>query len=141
MSKMENWQLLPACSKEAEGLDIILACDGAASVGQVGHEVAVKLTKETNGARMCCITAIGAESKPHVRIAEEARKLVVINGCHNRCATKVLEKVGLKPSYEIVIGEEGVDKKPTLDFDEADVDRITKKIAEDVAKIPPCNKG
>ena len=47
MDEMEKgkWQLLPSCSKEAEGLDIILACDGAASVGQEGHDVAVKLTK------------------------------------------------------------------------------------------------
>ena len=37
----ENWQLLQKCSQETEELDIILACDGAASVGQVGHEVAV----------------------------------------------------------------------------------------------------
>lgn len=137
MPKMENWQLLPICSKEAKNLDIVLACDGAASVGQVGHAVAVKLTKEVEGARMCCITAIGAESKPHVQIAKDARKLVVINGCQNRCATKVLERVGLKPSYEIVIAQEGVDKKPTLDFDEDDVDRIAKKIADEVAKVPP----
>ena len=27
-------------------MDIILACDGASSVGQIRHEVAVKLTKE-----------------------------------------------------------------------------------------------
>ena len=137
MPKLENWQLLPICSKEAKNLDIVLACDGAASVGQVGHAVAVKLTKEVEGARMCCITAIGAESKPHVQIAKDARKLVVINGCQNRCATKVLERVGLKPSYEIVIAQEGVDKKPTLDFDEDDVDRIAKKIADEVAKVPP----
>ena len=45
----KNWQLLPMCSKEAERLDIILACDGATSVDQVGHEVAVKLTKESGG--------------------------------------------------------------------------------------------
>ena len=141
MANMENWQLLPVCSKEAEGLDIVLACDGAASVGQVGHAVAVKLTKEVEGARMCCITAIGAESKPHVRIAEQARKLVVINGCQNRCASKVLERLGLKPSYEITIAEEGVNKVPTLDFDEADVDRIAKKIADEVAKVPPRNRG
>ncbi len=137
MPKLENWQLLPICSKEAKNLDIVLACDGAASVGQVGHAVAVKLTKEVEGARMCCITAIGAESKPHVQIAKDARKLVVINGCQNRCATKVLERLGLKPSYEIVIAQEGVDKKPTLDFDEDDVDRIAKKIADEVAKVPP----
>jgi uncharacterized metal-binding protein len=29
-----RWMLLPVCTKEAENLDIILACDGAASVGQ-----------------------------------------------------------------------------------------------------------
>ena len=131
---------MPACSKEAKGLDIVLACDGAASVGQVGHKVAVKLTKETDGARMCCITAIGAESKPHVQIAKDARKLVVINGCQNRCATKVLEKVGLKPSYEITIAEEAVDKVPTLDFDEADVDRIANKVTDEVAKVSPRNR-
>ena len=46
----DNFQILSSCGKDAEGLDIILACDGASSVGQVGHEVAVKLTKEVEGA-------------------------------------------------------------------------------------------
>jgi len=41
---------LSPCGKETVGLDIILACDGASSVGQVGHKVAVKLTKEVEGA-------------------------------------------------------------------------------------------
>ena len=76
----ENWQLLQKCSQETEGLDIILACDGAASVGQVGHEVAVKLTRENDEARMCCLSAIGANSKPHIAIAEKSRKLILING-------------------------------------------------------------
>lgn len=137
MAKMENWQLLPVCSKEAKGLDIILACDGAASVGQVGHAVAVKLTKEKDRARMCCITAIAAESKPHVQIAKDARRLIVINGCQNRCATKVLKRIGLEPSYEVVIAEEGVAKISTLDFDEADVERIAEKIASEIDAVPP----
>ena len=139
MPKMENWQLLPVCSKEAEGLDIILACDGAASVGQVGHEVAVKLTREVEGARMCCITAIAAKSKPHVGIAERARKLIVINGCQNECASKIIKRLNIEPSYELVIAKEGVNKKPTLDFDEEDVERISKKIVEEVSKIPNRN--
>ncbi len=53
MATLENWQLSPVCSKEAKNLDIVLACGGAASVG---HAVAVKLTKEVEGARMWCIT-------------------------------------------------------------------------------------
>lgn len=124
-------KLLPLCAKEAENLDIILACDGAASVGQVGHAVAVELTNSNEAARMCCITAVAAESKAHVDIAQRARKLIVINGCANRCASKVLERLGIPYDYETVIAKEGVEKVPTLDFDEKDVHRIAQKIAEE----------
>ena len=120
---------LPNCVKEADKLAIILACDGAASVGQVGHAVAVDLTNSHEEARMCCITAVAAGSKPHVGIAERAKKLIVINGCANRCASKVLEQKGIAYDYETLIVKEGVEKAPTLDFDQADVKRIAAKIA------------
>lgn len=127
-------RLLPLCAKEAERLNIILACDGAASVGQVGHAVAVELTNANESARMCCITAVAAESKAHVDIARRAKNLIVINGCANRCASKVLERLQIPYGYETVIANEGVEKVPTLDFDEADVQRIAKKIAEEALK-------
>ncbi|RLE07924.1 MAG: zinc-binding protein [Candidatus Aminicenantes bacterium] len=133
--QMENWQLLPVCTKEAEGLDIILACDGAASVGQVGQEVAVKLTREVEGARMCCITAIAAESKPHVGIAERARKLIVINGCQNECAKKIAENLGiLGISYdaylnlEYDLGIEKIGPFTTLQYSHDDVERVNESI-------------
>ncbi len=130
MSQNESpFKILPLCAKEAENLAIILACDGAASVGQVGHEVAVRLTNANASARMCCITAVAAESKAHVDIARRAKKLIVINGCANRCASKVLERLNIPYSYEVVIAKEGVDKIPTLDFDPDDVQRIAEKIA------------
>jgi uncharacterized metal-binding protein len=132
MEQTSPVKLLPLCAKEAENLDIILACDGAASVGQVGHAVAVELTNTAESARMCCITAVAAESKAHVDIARRARKLIVINGCANRCASKVLERLGIPYTYEMVISKEGVDKVPTLDFDEEDVHRIAKKITDEV---------
>ena len=124
-------RMLPVCAKEAENLHIILACDGAARVGQVGHQVAVELTNSNREARMCCITAVAAESKVHVDIARRAKSLIVINGCANRCASKVLERLGIPYAYEIVIAKEGVEKVPTLDFDEADVQRIAEKIAKE----------
>lgn len=133
--KQQNlFKMLPHCSKEAENLDIIFACDGAASVGQVGHAVAVKLTNEQENARMCCITAVAAESKTHIDIAKRAKKLIVIDGCANKCASKILEKLGIPYSYEIVIANEEVNKVPTLDFEEKDVDRISEKIAREVLK-------
>jgi len=136
MPKQEKpLRILPLCAKEAEKLNIILACDGAASVGQVGHQVAVELTNAHENARMCCITAVAAESKAHVDIARRARKLIIINGCANRCASKVLERLNIPYAYEIVIAREGVEKVPTLDFDMADVERIAKKIANEALGV------
>ena len=67
-------------------------------------------------------------------IARRARKLIAINGCANRCASKVLEKLNIPYGYETVIAKEGVEKVPTLDFDMADVERIAKKIAKEALK-------
>ncbi|MGQ9648433.1 MAG: putative zinc-binding protein [Thermodesulfobacteriota bacterium] len=134
-------RILPLCAKEAENLDIILACDGAASVGQIGHAVAVELTNSHEAARMCCITAVAAESKAHVDIARRARKLILINGCANRCASKVLERLGIRYTYETVIANEGVEKVPTLDFDEKHVKRIAHKIAKEALGVSGSAEG
>ena len=134
-NKKEGYQLLPSCMKSAEGLDIILACDGASSVGQIGHEVAVKLTKENpDMARMCCITAIGANSEVHLDIARKAKRLIVINGCQLECASKVVRSKGIEPDYEITVAKEGVKKLPSLDFSREDVERIATKIVNDLKR-------
>jgi len=121
-------KILPLCYKVAEHENVIWVCDGAANVGQIGHAVGVLLTN-MDKARMCCTTAVAAGSKPHLEIAEKAMKNIVINGCGNRCASKVLEKASKRIDYEIDISKY-LQKIPTLDIYEADV----KKIAEVVIK-------
>lgn len=85
---------------------------------------------------MCCLSAVAAESKPHVNIARKAKRLVVINGCANQCASNILSRVGIEPDYEITIAKEGVKKIPSLDFDENDIIRITNKIVKDLSTVP-----
>ncbi|MEM3832650.1 MAG: putative zinc-binding protein [Thermoprotei archaeon] len=121
-------KILPLCYKVAEHENVIWVCDGAANVGQIGHAVGVLLTNLDKG-RMCCITAVAAGSKPHLEIAEKAKRNIIINGCGNRCASKVLERAGKRIDYEIDISKY-LKKVPTLDIYEADV----KKIAEVVIK-------
>jgi uncharacterized metal-binding protein len=121
-------KILPLCYKVAEHENVVWVCDGAANVGQIGHAVGVLLTN-MDKARMCCTTAVAAGSKPHLEIAEKAMKNIVINGCGNRCASKVLEKASKRIDYEIDISKY-LQKVPTLDIYEADV----KKIAEVVMK-------
>ena len=70
--------LIAKLCKRGRNLYIVLACDGASSVGQIGHEVAKKLTVD-HDARMCCLAAVAANSPVHVNIAKTAKKLIIIN--------------------------------------------------------------
>ena len=117
-------KILPLCYKVAEHENVVWVCDGAANVGQIGHAVGVLLTN-LDKARMCCTTAVAAGSKPHLDIAEKAKKNIVINGCGNRCASKVLEKAGKRIDYEIDISKY-LQKVPTLDIYQGDVKKITE---------------
>lgn len=128
----KSWNLLPGCHKEAENLDIIFACDGAASVGQIANYVAIELTNRNIGARMCCTSALGAESETHIGIAKRAKKTIVINGCASRCVSKIFERLGIKIDHEFVIQDMGVKKIPTLDIDEEEAKRIADEIARKV---------
>ncbi|MFN3411364.1 MAG: hypothetical protein ACK4YF_04315 [Exilispira sp.] len=60
---------MPKCHQAAENFDIILVCDGSASVGQVDHEFGAKLKNAMpKQARMCCLSAIASGSKRHIAI-------------------------------------------------------------------------
>jgi uncharacterized metal-binding protein len=117
-------KILPLCYKVAEHENVVWVCDGAANVGQIGHAVGVLLTN-LDKARMCCTTAVAAGSKPHLDIAEKAKKNIVINGCGNRCASKVMEKAEKRIDYEIDISKY-LQKVPTLDIYQGDVKKITE---------------
>ena len=56
-----KYQLLPSCATHAENLIIVATCDGASTVGQIGNEVARRLTKRfPDLVRMCCLSAVAA---------------------------------------------------------------------------------
>jgi uncharacterized metal-binding protein len=133
MSKpARSYQLLPHCATHAENLIIVVACDGASSVGQVGNEVARLLTKRyPDRVRMCCLSAVAAGSKTHIEIFAKAKAVIAINGCQLMCASNTLKQRGITPTYEVVVAKEGVDKLPTLDFSDEDVARISEKIASE----------
>ena len=75
-------RILPLRYQVAQSANAAWVCHGAANVGQIGHAVGVSLAN-MDKARMCCTTAVAAASKPHLEIAEKAKKNIVINGCGN----------------------------------------------------------
>jgi len=129
MAEVET-KMLPICGKEAENLNIILACGGAANVGLIVYLAAVELTKEGK-ARMCCITPVGAKIPFYGDIAKRAKKLIVINGCQNQCAKKVVEQAGVKIDHNFIVAEM-IKKIPAFDIKDDDIKRVKDKIEKDL---------
>jgi len=131
-SSSAKYQLLPHCATHAKNLIIVAACDGASTVGQVGNEVARGLTKRfPDIGRMCCLSAVAAGSKVHLDIFRNARAVIAINGCQLMCASNILKQRGIQITYEVVIANEGVNKIPSLDFSDEEVEKIASKIVTD----------
>jgi len=123
-------KMLPICGKEAENLNIILACGGAANVGLIGYLAAVELTKEGK-ARMCCVTPVGVKMPFYVDIAKRAKKLIIINGCQNQCAKKVAEQAGVKIDHNFIVAEM-IKKIPTFDIKDEDIKLVKDKVEKEL---------
>jgi uncharacterized metal-binding protein len=77
----------------------IFCCFGCMSsvgtlTGVAVLEAYKRLDKENNG--LFCTSAIAVGVPKHRRTAERAKRIIVVDGCYNKCATKILERAGFK---------------------------------------------
>ncbi len=85
--------------KEHVPENAIFCCFGCMSsvgtlTGVAVLEAYKRLDKEKNG--LFCTSAIAAGVPKHRKTTERAKKIIVVDGCLNKCATKILEKDGIK---------------------------------------------
>jgi uncharacterized metal-binding protein len=131
-SGSSKYQLLPHCATHAKDLIIIATCDGASSTGQIGNEVARRLTKTfPNLVRMCCLSAVAAGSKTHLDIFKNAKAVIAVNGCQLMCASNILKGKEISITYEVVVAKEGINKLPSLDFSDEEVSKIADKVVNE----------
>jgi len=127
-----TYQLLPHCATHAKDLVIVAACDGASTVGQIGNEVARRLSKRyPDIVRMCCLSAVSAGSEAHLKIFRDAKAVIAINGCQLMCTSNILRQRGMEITYEVAVAREGINKLPSLDYTDEEVEKIAEKIVNE----------
>ena len=77
----------------------IFCCFGCMSsvgtlTGVAVLEAYKRLDKEKNG--LFCTSAIAVGVPKHRKTTERAKRIIVVDGCYNKCATKILDKAGFK---------------------------------------------
>ncbi len=88
---------------------LIVACSGAADVGELADLTARRLSREKKGA-MFCLAGVGARISGFVKSAEGADSILVIDGCPLNCAAKTLQAVSVNEFKHITITGLGLEK-------------------------------
>ncbi|OJX47163.1 MAG: hypothetical protein BGO78_16945 [Chloroflexi bacterium 44-23] len=117
----------------------IFYCGGAmSSAGELtaiaSFEVLKRLGPKEVG--MGCVSALAAGIPKHFKTMQGIEKVLVIDGCPNSCAHKVVEKTGAKMDAYINLGKDlGIKKigpfKP-LDFSQEDFEKAVQAIIDKV---------
>ena len=126
----ENASLTCECSAEDV---ILLPCSGGSNCGQITNHVAVSLDTLGVG-HIYCLAGIGAHIDGMVDSARSAKRIVALDGCQVACAKKTIEHAGLKVTDWICVTEEGISKSPKLLLEQEDIEFITERARELLAR-------
>jgi uncharacterized metal-binding protein len=112
----------PAPSKPTT---IVYACSGCSDAGEIADRIARQLTRD-GAAKMSCLAGIGGRVKSLLATAENAQRVLVVDGCPLNCARRTLELAGFTKFEHLELHRIGVRKGSTPVTDQ----RIASGVAE-----------
>lgn len=88
---------------------IVYACSGCSDAGEIADRVARQLTRE-GAAQMSCLAGIGGRVKSLVMKAENAGRILVVDGCPLNCAAHTLKLAGFAKFDHLELHKIGIRK-------------------------------
>lgn len=92
----------------AKNIPLVFSCSGCSVAGQVANRVALHMD-EAGHAEMSCLAGVAAGKKGFLRKIRN-RKIVVIDGCAQRCGAGVFQNLGKAPVQSVMLGDFGIKK-------------------------------
>ncbi len=88
---------------------IVYACSGCSDAGEIADSVARRLTRE-GAAQMSCLAGIGGRVKSLLTKAENAERILVVDGCPLNCAAHTLKLAGFNKFDHLELHKIGIRK-------------------------------
>lgn len=111
--------------------NVVYSCSGASNAGQLSNDVAVAIN-DSGCASMGCLVGVAAGISTMVMNAKSADMVVMIDGCPQKCGSKVLENAGVSGFKSFVITEMGVKKTRNMKDDRDKADELKDKILKEI---------
>jgi uncharacterized metal-binding protein len=88
---------------------VVYACSGCSDAGEIADRVARRLTR-AGAAQMSCLAGIGGRVKSLVLKAEQAERILVVDGCPLNCAAHTLQLAGFRKFDHLELHKIGIRK-------------------------------
>jgi uncharacterized metal-binding protein len=124
---------------------LIVCNSGASNSGMIAGKASLKVVKNLEDwVSICSLPALANNVPRQIHLVKSLKHLIVIDGCHQQCAKKIADKLGLR--YDAYVNLEydlGIEKKgpfTTFKYNEEDIKRVTKYIYRKTLAIMDGNK-
>ncbi len=111
----------------------LLVCgSNASNTGALTAAAALKIITRCKDIAILSLPSLANQIPRQIALAKKIEKLIVVDGCHNECAKKILEGLGIKYDaylnleYDLKIMKSG--PFTTLDYSEDDLTKVEDAI-------------
>jgi len=118
---------------------VVMCCEGGCSRGEIARRAANRLCftlLPEKTARLCLGGAFTKDTGQR-KLAREAKRLIAIEGCFIKCATRMMTGVVPGLDTEVVVATDHYDLDPLPfgidELSEKDADKCAKKVADHLA--------
>jgi len=115
------------CGCGGGGENLIFTCAGASHAGQVANRAGVQAMQQGAG-NLFCVAAGAADIPDKMDRVRKAAKRIVIDGCDDHCARKIMEKAGVPVDAHVVLTDIGIEKKPAQPDMIGDAKKVVDKV-------------
>ena len=121
----ENGPDAPSRGKERT---LIFACSGLSNTGKLTMQAASTLAFRRPNVYRAAAAHKGADAAEEA--LSEGFRILVLNGCEDRCATKKLGEAGLQADCSLMVTEIGIEKTRPSDIKNEYIEKIIQAIRE-----------
>jgi uncharacterized metal-binding protein len=120
----------------------LVACNsGASNTGHLTGLAALEVVKKFGSEKVgiCSLPALANNIPRQTMLVKKIKHLIVIDGCRNECARKILNTLGIKYEkylnleYDLQINKQG--PFTTLQYSEEDVEKVSSAIIKKIQEM------
>jgi uncharacterized metal-binding protein len=110
-SNIHSMTTQPQCTCQAAP-NLVFACSGSSDVGGLADRAARQMTLDLAG-KMYCLAGIGGRVESIMANTKAAARVLVIDGCKEKCARQTMELAGFKDFQHLKLADMGFKKGET----------------------------